>query len=597
MSSPDTTWQSPETMPVGTIVAGRYRLERLLGKGGFGAVFLALNSNDGSRVALKVLSRSVLDMVGGDARFRREADLARRLRHPNVVRVLDTGVDAAGALYIAFELLEGRSVQDEIVDRGPMAPERAARLVIEVLRALEEAHALGIIHRDLKPANIFILGHDAAPPPGSADRVKVLDFGIAKSTNPGTLAGLTQQGTTLGTPTYMAPEQMTGGELTPAADLFAMGVVLTELCLGRPLYGKDASALELFRERLMGQPIPVPDDLAQSPIGAVIQKATATQAEHRYRSAAEMREALEAVLPRLASGPPVPATHVPSTAGHPYAGPPTVAGQSPAAWSGAAPMPMPAPMPSAPPPWSPPLAPPGAGMHTPMAQATSGPYVTPSRGGSGMIPIAIVIGVFVLGVAVVGAFLFLGGSDDRVADKDKTSQRKSADRDRQADEDEEDEESDGEDEEDEEPVEADDEESDADEGDPEGQGAAVEVEPAHEVRVLECSAVATLQKPALSSHLSAIGWRVTGDLTYCPGSMINFRCVGGDGRGVTAENDGESGQVAIIRFSTASEARAYVDGEKTKREDVTLAQSGAVVLRVELPAADADRLLGRFCSA
>jgi serine/threonine protein kinase len=584
VTTPDTlthpALSDPDTMPIGTVVAGRYRVERLLGKGGFGAVFAAVNANDGTRVALKILSRSVLDMVGGDARFRREAELARRLQHPNVVRVLDTGIDAAGALYIAFEYLEGRSVQDEIVRWGATPPARAARLVIEVLKALEEAHAVGIIHRDLKPANIYILGKADAPH-HEQDRIKVLDFGIAKSVNPGTLAGLTQQGTSLGTPTYMAPEQISGGELTPSADLFALGVVLAELCIGRPLYGRDVSAMELFRERLMGQPLPVPDSVLSLPLGGVIQKATASHAKDRYQSAAEMRAALEAVMPTLTASSAVigntpPGLMGPSAASSAFA--PT-----------GAPMPTPAPHPGIsvipmPPAWGPP-------MMTPLAH----PIAPPARSSGSVALVALlVVGVLCLVGLGAGAYAWTS-SDDRAAARERRGDRddrkaRAADRDRDDDEEEADEEEPEEDDElDEEPSE---EEEDEEIGD-----ALEDPPPAHVVRVFNCSAVASLQKPTLSSHVQAIGWQVTGDLIYCAGNMVNFQCIGGDGQGVTAESGGQRGDAAVIRFPNAAEAKSFIESEEDNDEELTLAHAGAVVLRMSMPDADADRLMARICGA
>src|SRR5690606_14832919 len=141
---------------LGSLVANRYRLDKVLGEGGFGAVYVATR-NDGTQVALKVLFQDALGRVGGDDRFHREAELARRLDHPNVVKVLDEGIDAQGTRFIAFELLRGRSLADEIGRWGAMPPGRVAHIALGVLDALEVAHGIGIIHRDLKPANVFLL--------------------------------------------------------------------------------------------------------------------------------------------------------------------------------------------------------------------------------------------------------------------------------------------------------------------------------------------------------------------------------------------------------------------------------------------------------
>ena len=277
----------PETLPLGSQVAERFRLDRLLGSGGFGAVFAATTSDTGERVALKVLDNRVLEHVGGEQRFLREAELARRLEHPNVVRVLDDGVAEDGTRFIAFELLEGRSVADEVDRWGPMQAGKAVRITLEVLEALGAAHGLGIVHRDLKPANVYLLD--------GSDQVKVLDFGIAKSTNPNTMAGLTQEGMMLGTPMFMAPEQMTGAEIRPATDLFAVGMLMLEMLLGQHPYPASITALELVRRRFAGEPVPIVEAIAQSTLGPVIARATNLKQEQRFQTAREMAEALEAL--------------------------------------------------------------------------------------------------------------------------------------------------------------------------------------------------------------------------------------------------------------------------------------------------------------
>ncbi len=285
--------EDPGAIALGTKVGERYRLEALLGQGSFGAVYRAVDETSGSRVALKVISPRSLDPAGAQ-RVHREAELVARLRHPNSVRVVGTGNDAAGWLFIAFELLDGRSLEIDLYDRGALSEVRAASIAVDVLSALEEAHARAIVHRDIKPANIFI----AREGPDAREQVKVLDFGIAKSTNPGTVAGLTQAGAILGTPLYMAPEQVTGQPVTPCTDLFALGVVLAEILFGRPIYG-EASPIVIMTARAMGQPVPIPPVVLALRLGPIIARATEMDPERRFGSAAEMRLAIQAAVPAL----------------------------------------------------------------------------------------------------------------------------------------------------------------------------------------------------------------------------------------------------------------------------------------------------------
>jgi len=285
--------EGPGALAPGTKIGQRYRLEALLGEGAFGAVYRAFDEASGARVALKIISLRSVSEAGGAARVQREAELVSRLQHPNSVRVVGAGNDASGWLFIAFELLDGRSLDAELLERGALSEVRAASIVVDVLSALEEAHALGIVHRDIKPGNIFL----ARPGSGSVE-VKVLDFGLAKSTNPGSLAGLTQAGAILGTPLYMAPEQIATQPVTPRADLFALGIVLAEILFGRSIYG-DANTLSIMTARAMGHPIPIPPFVQASRLGPIVARATEIDPARRFASATEMRMAIQAAMPAL----------------------------------------------------------------------------------------------------------------------------------------------------------------------------------------------------------------------------------------------------------------------------------------------------------
>jgi hypothetical protein len=244
----------------------------------------------------------VLGHSGGPERFRREAELSRRLDHPNVVRVLDAGIDGP-ILFTAFELLEGQTLED-LIATGPTPIREVCDLALEILAGLEEAHRLGIVHRDLKPANLFREYRQGQP-----GRVKLLDFGVAKSTNPNTVAGLTREGIALGTPAYMAPEQLAGMPASPPADLFALDLVLAELCMGAPVYPDSASALDLLRERLSGGRPPIPAWVTSSPLGPVLLAATTPDPAARTASAAAMRDAIAQVRANL----PAPTAPTPRT--------------------------------------------------------------------------------------------------------------------------------------------------------------------------------------------------------------------------------------------------------------------------------------------
>jgi serine/threonine protein kinase len=275
--------RQPATWALGAVVGGRYRLEALLGAGGFGAVFRATDQGGQGPVAVKILSRAAMLQPDAIARFHREARLAMSLRHPSTVRVLDVGDAGEGTPFIAFELLRGTSLEQRLA-AGPMSVEEAIAITLEVLGSLEEAHASHVIHRDVKPANVFLCDS----PPGA---IKLLDFGVAQETPPGAaMERLTRAGTMIGTPEYMAPEQLAGRPAGPGTDLFAVALVLAEMVLRAPVYQGDPLAICLAK--LNGQPPPFPPAVFGSSLLAVLRRATSYELANRYRSADEMRSAL-----------------------------------------------------------------------------------------------------------------------------------------------------------------------------------------------------------------------------------------------------------------------------------------------------------------
>ncbi|MFN9808149.1 MAG: protein kinase domain-containing protein [Deltaproteobacteria bacterium] len=229
-----------ESERVGTTVGGKYRLDRIIGRGGVGTVFAGVHAWTGREVAVKMLhvqyaeDRAVVD------RFLVEARASATLRHPNVVDVLDMGKDDDGAVYMVLEYLEGESLSLRLERRRRLSPEETAAILLPVMDALAEAHDVGIVHRDIKPENVFIAvdGKRRAVP-------KLLDFGIAKVLAAGS-ARATRTGTVVGTPAYMSPEQADGrSEVGPASDVWSMGVLLYECLTGGLPFPSDSPTATL----------------------------------------------------------------------------------------------------------------------------------------------------------------------------------------------------------------------------------------------------------------------------------------------------------------------------------------------------------------
>src|SRR5207237_5739869 len=206
---------------VGRVLDDKYRLDARLGEGGMGTVYRATHLLIDRPVAIKVLNMRFVEDEAAQARFRREARAAGRLRHQNAVAVTDFGQTTDGLVYIVMELLEGRSLREVLMLEAPLDVARAVSLMLQTAAAVAAAHEAGIIHRDLKPGNIFVVQRRHAPPV-----VKVLDFGIAKLATDAEgreVKNITQTGVMIGTPRYMSPEQCDGAELTPSSDVYSLG--------------------------------------------------------------------------------------------------------------------------------------------------------------------------------------------------------------------------------------------------------------------------------------------------------------------------------------------------------------------------------------
>jgi eukaryotic-like serine/threonine-protein kinase len=225
---------------IGQTVGGRYRVTGVLGEGGMGRVYVAEQQMGTTfrKVAVKTLLSQYAKDPKTVGRFMREVGTVSELEHPNTIKVYDFGkIEGTDELYIAMELLQGKSLEDVLATERPLPPERVDRIVGQICGSLQEAHEKGIVHRDLKPANIFLTRRA-----GEDDVVKVLDFGIAKAaTDPtkGAEQKLTQQGTILGTPPYMSPEQFMGVELDGRSDLYSLGILAFEMLTGRMPFEAD----------------------------------------------------------------------------------------------------------------------------------------------------------------------------------------------------------------------------------------------------------------------------------------------------------------------------------------------------------------------
>src|SRR5690349_24580051 len=265
-----------------TIVDGRYKAEKRLGSGGMAEVWCATDDVLGRRVALKLLGSRFAEDDDFRERFKREAQAAAGLAHPNIVGIFDRG-EWDGTPYIAMELVEGRTLKDLVRERGPLPTDVAVNLTIQILQALGYAHRRGIVHRDVKPQNVILdrEGH-----------AKVADFGIARS---GGTSEMTETGTILGTVQYASPEQAQGHPVSPRSDLYSAGVVLYELLTGRvPFEGESTVAVAL--KQVSEPPVP-PSQLRPgiSPaLEAVVLRALEKDPARRFASADEFVAALEA---------------------------------------------------------------------------------------------------------------------------------------------------------------------------------------------------------------------------------------------------------------------------------------------------------------
>lgn len=284
-----------QTNLVGQLLAGRYKLLKLIGQGGMGAVYQGADQQMSNRiVAVKVLAPHLVSDEKQVLRFEQEARAATQLRHPNTISVLDFG-QSDGHIFMVIEFLTGETLT-QVLRKGRIDASRALYMMRQVCKSLAEAHSKGIIHRDLKPDNIFVCEIY-----GEKDFIKVIDFGIAKFLEAGGQE-LTQAGKMFGTPRYLSPEQAQGLPLTPASDLYALGVILFEMLAGRPPFVAEdpiAVAIKHVQEAPPAFHDVAPDLFVPEEVDGIVFKLLSKKAIQRYQSSEEVVAAIDESLAML----------------------------------------------------------------------------------------------------------------------------------------------------------------------------------------------------------------------------------------------------------------------------------------------------------
>jgi serine/threonine protein kinase len=279
---------------IGRVLLDRYEVLRRIGSGGMGAVYVGRQLAVGREVALKILRADLMNNESVRERFRREAEIIGRLRHPNTIQLIDYGETVEGLAVMVMELLVGQALSDRLKQLGPMPVRDAIRVGFDIAQSLAEAHGLGLVHRDLKPANIFLV--DVA----GQTHAKVLDFGIARILDEESTR-ITSTGQVFGTPRYMSPEQgMASGEVDSRTDVYSLGLILFECLVGQPPFVAQTSIQYLSAHATLPAPhlsehLPgAPRDLEQ-----LIDACLVKDREHRVQTADAVAEALRRILLRV----------------------------------------------------------------------------------------------------------------------------------------------------------------------------------------------------------------------------------------------------------------------------------------------------------
>lgn len=301
---------------VGQTVAGRYKVQKKLGEGGMGAVYLAEHELIEKKVALKVLHPEYSAKGDIVQRFQQEAISASRIKHPNVLEIFDFGQLDSGSHFLAMEFLEGHDLAEDLLDGRTVDPSRGIHIALQICRALAAAHARGVVHRDMKPENVFLLRT-----PDGEEIVKIVDFGIAQlreaednetqAKSQQKKRKLTKTGMIFGTPEYMSPEQAAGKRADLRVDIYATGIILYEMFTGAvPFTGETFMAV--LAAHLNDTPPPLtqvaPNIAISAELQGVIMRALAKKPEERFQSMAELAQALLSTPEGMGTG---PQTHMP----------------------------------------------------------------------------------------------------------------------------------------------------------------------------------------------------------------------------------------------------------------------------------------------
>ena len=299
MPSLEQDTDSELTALVGTSV-GKYRVERLIGRGGMGAVFQATNLAIGKRVALKFLDHEAARNREACQRFQREAEAAGMAESAHIVQIFDSGVSDSGLPYLVMELLTGEDLRGRLRREQRVAVPSALRIASQVLRGLMRAHDAGIVHRDLKPDNVFLCARDDDP-----SFVKLVDFGISKVARARAADTLTRRGTVLGTAFYMSPEQAQSfADIDGRTDLFSLGAILFEMLTGKPPH--EAPSYEAVLIAICTNDAPdVRETAPEVPeaVAALVARALRRDREQRFQSAREFASAISELEARISSEP------------------------------------------------------------------------------------------------------------------------------------------------------------------------------------------------------------------------------------------------------------------------------------------------------
>jgi len=277
---------------VGKVIDGRYEIQARVGEGGMGVVYKSRQISIDRVIALKMLNAQMAADPQWVQRFYNEAKACSRLQHPNTIRMFDFGQTSDGRLFMTMEFLDGISLRDAIT-KGPLAPQRVVKILIQCCASLAEAHSIGIIHRDIKPDNVFLLNMA-----GSPDFVKLLDFSVAKLLEGDRMK--TQAGVVFGTPQYMSPEQGRGLPLDARSDLYALGILAFEMLTGNVPFHDD-NPMTVIQMHLQGQIPPMPDSVPYQ-VQQIVRRALEKDAGRRYQSSGEMMQHCQQVFAELTQG-------------------------------------------------------------------------------------------------------------------------------------------------------------------------------------------------------------------------------------------------------------------------------------------------------